>query len=218
MTAVDGTGEGRPGGGPERGFRVLFVCTGNVCRSAFAELLTAHFLAERLGNGVTRFALGSAGTQAMVGQPMHADTRKELRPWKLDGAYADRFVARQLEGWLVDEADVVLTATAEHRTSVLTTAPQALPKTFTLREFARLASSVDPGELPLDPVERAHALVDRARGKRGSLRPKAPADDAVQDPIGRSQKVHHLAAAQISEAVQTIASIIAPDLGDLPAR
>lgn len=191
------------------GFRLLFVCTGNVCRSPFAELLMAHFLAERLGGGVTKFSLGSAGTQAMVGRPMHADTRKELKPWKLDGSYAERFLARQLEPWLIDWADVVLTATPEHRVAVLTMSPTALPKAFALREFARLAGSIDPGELPLDPVERARALVVRARKQRGTFRAKDPLDDAVIDPIGRPQRVHRQAATQITEAVESIASIIA---------
>ncbi|WP_169577190.1 protein-tyrosine-phosphatase [Sporichthya polymorpha] len=201
--------DGEAAGVLDPGFRILFVCTGNICRSAFAELLTAHFLAERLGDGVTRFALGSAGTQAIVGRQIHPDTRRELEPWKLDGPYADRFVSRQLEAWLVDWADVVLTATPEHRVAVLTLAPQALPKAFALREFARLAASIDPGDLPLDPVERAHALVDRARRKRGTIRPKSADDDAIVDPIGRPQKIHHQAATQIAEAVQTIAEIVA---------
>lgn len=195
--------------GGEGRFQLLFVCTGNLCRSPFAELLTAHFLAERLGHDVTRFALASAGTQAIVGAKIHENTRRELKPWKLDGAYADRFVSRQLEEWLIDWADLVLTATPEHRIAVLTTSPTALPKAFTIREFARLAGSIDPAELPLDPVGRAHALVGRARNKRGTIRAKTPADDAVVDPIGRPQKVHHQAAAQITEAVQTIAEIIA---------
>ncbi|MBA3744310.1 hypothetical protein [Sporichthya sp.] len=192
-----------------RGFRLLFVCTGNVCRSAFAELITAHLLAERVGSEVRRFQLGSAGTQAMVGEPIQPDARRELAPWKLDGAYADRFSARQLTAAMIEQADVVLTATPEHRAAALTLCPQALAKTFTLREFARLAAAVEPQELPATPVERAHALVARARSLRGKVRAASPADDAIVDPMGRSAKVHRQAATLITDATRTIVETIA---------
>lgn len=87
--------------------------------------------------------------------------------------------------------------------------PSALPKSFALREFARLAGSVNPAELPVEPVPRALALVERARARRGAVRAAKPEDDAVIDPIGRNSKVHRQAATHIAEAVQQITSIIA---------
>lgn len=192
-----------------RGFSLLFVCTGNICRSPFAELLTAHFLVERLGPGVTSFRLGSAGVGAVVGSAMHPDTRAELAPWGLEGEYSGRFVARQLQPEMIQDADLILGATPDHRVAVLRLVPSALPKTFALREFARLAGSVDPAELPLEPVERAHALVERARVRRGAVRAAKPEDDSIIDPIGRNPKVHRQAAMHIAEAVQQITSIIA---------
>src|SRR4051812_32932148 len=56
-------------------FRLLFVCTGNICRSPFAEILTRHLLVGRLGGRVAgRFEISSAGVQAVVGSPMHPDS------------------------------------------------------------------------------------------------------------------------------------------------
>lgn len=194
--------------GFEGTFRVLFVCTGNVCRSPFAQLLTAHLLSERLGVEAHRFELASAGVRAMAGYPMNPESRREL-PWGLDGADAGRFAARQLAPEMIDEAHLVLTATPEQRVAVLELAPTALDRTFTLREFARLAAAVDGRDLPVEAVDRAHALVGRARALRGAVRPEDPADDAVVDPIGRRAKVHREAAEQITDATRAIVELIA---------
>ncbi|MBA3741956.1 MAG: hypothetical protein H0X00_03315 [Sporichthya sp.] len=191
-------------------FAFLFVCTGNICRSPFAELLTAHLLSGRLGSEVRGFHFASAGVGAVVGSPMHPDTRNELAAWGLADTYAGGFLARQLEAPMVDEADVVLTATVEHRTAVLGLCPPALPRTFTLLEFARLITDLDPGPLPLDPIQRAHALVRHAPTQRGTTRSAKPADDSISDPMGRRRKAHHTAAQQVTQAVTAIAEAIAP--------
>jgi protein-tyrosine phosphatase len=68
-----------------RAFR-LYVCTGNICRSPFAEILTRHVLVDRLGGtAAAAFHIASAGVRAVAGAPMHPATREELRPWGLEG-------------------------------------------------------------------------------------------------------------------------------------
>src|SRR4051794_14997408 len=58
-------------------FRLLYVCTGNVCRSPFAEIVTTDLLRRRLGEDLaSRISVTSAGVQAVVGSGMHPDTRK----------------------------------------------------------------------------------------------------------------------------------------------
>ena len=149
-------------------FRLLFVCTGNICRSPFAEILTRHLLRGRLGGRAAQaFEISSAGVQAVVGSAMHPDSRAELEPWNLHGSHADGFVARQLRSAMIERSDLVLGATPRHRSAVVARCPAALPITFSLREFARLAAAVDPGQLPAHPVARAHALVELARLQRG---------------------------------------------------
>jgi protein-tyrosine phosphatase len=191
-------------------FGLLFVCTGNVCRSPFAELLTAHLLAQRLGAAVRPFWLASAGIEAVVGSAIHPDTRRQLEPWGLAGTDADRFTARQLEMGMIEQADVILTASVQQRSAVLRLCPPALAKTFTVLEFARLIGTVDPGALPVDPVQRAHALVRLAPAQRGVQRVATPEDDSVADPMGKRRRAHKAAAQQISGAVTAIASAIAP--------
>jgi len=199
--------------GQETEFRLLFVCTGNICRSPFAEILARHLLVGRLGGRkAAAFDVASAGVHAVAGSGMHPDSRAELAPWRLDGAAAESFVARQLCTSLVESSDLVLGVTPRHRSAIAVRAPTGLPITFGLREFARLAVSVDQRDLPLEPVPRAHALVELARGRRGLTPPTSLEADQVPDPMGKPPEAHHEAAMLIREAVQMIVGVISPPL------
>jgi protein-tyrosine phosphatase len=95
----------------ETEFRVLYVCTGNICRSPFAEILTRHLLIGRLGGqAAAAFDVSSAGVQAVVGSGIHPSTREELAPWGLHREAADRFVARQIRPPMIADAHLVLGA------------------------------------------------------------------------------------------------------------
>ena len=197
--------------GVERGFRLLYVCTGNICRSPFAEILTRHLLIGRLGGrAATAFQIASAGVQGVVGSAIHPSTRHELSPWGLDRGAADRFVARQLRPEMIADAHLVLGANTRHRSAAIECEPGALTRSFSIREFARLAAEVDPGALSADPVARAHELVDLVRMRRGLSPPTLPDADRIPDPMGRPQQAHHEAALLIREAVSTIVDVIAP--------
>ncbi len=170
-------------------FRLLFVCTGNICRSPFAEFYFRHLLVGRLGGrAASRFVVGSAGARAVVGSGMHPDSLAELAPWGLDKA-AERFAARQLRSAMVLQSDLVLGATPRHRSAIVERTPAALPSAFSVREFARLVEAVDADELPTDPVERALALIDLGRQQRG-LVPLPDDKDDVPDPMGLPREAH----------------------------
>ena len=191
-------------------FRLLYVCTGNICRSPFAEIITRHVLIGRLGGrAASAFQISSAGIRAVVGSGMHPDSRAELQPWNLHTAPAEQFTARQLRSAMVAEADLVLGATPRHRSAVVERLPAALPFAFSLREFARLAEAIDPDELPDAPVERAQALVELARAQRGLVPPPEDGDE-IPDPIGQPQEAHHTAATLIREAVQRFTEVMLP--------
>jgi protein-tyrosine phosphatase len=173
-------------------FRILTVCIGNVCRSPLAERLLRMRFA---GAGVTSsYDVTSAGVRGMVGHPMEPTAAAELTRL---GGDPEGFVARRLTGQLVDDADLVLTATTDIRRRVVEEAPAAMRWTFTLRELALLVQGSSAGTVP-------ELVADCAR-RRGSL---AAADLDVPDPIGRSADVHALAADLTAEAVETIAKAL----------
>ena len=194
-------------------FRLLFVCTGNVCRSPFAQVLARHLLVARLGGpAAERFEVSSAGVQAVVGAPMHLMTRAQLSPWGLEGGSAGQFVARQLNSSMIGTTHLVLGVSPGHRSAVVGCEPAALATTFSLREFARLVSSVEQGSLPVEPVARAHALVEEARLLRGLVPPAESDSDRIPDPMGQAPVAHELVATLISDALQSIMNVLSPPL------
>ena len=165
--------------GPAR-FRVLHVCTGNICRSPVAEHLMRAGLAQRLGAEAESFVVESAGTWGHIGSPMEDHAHTTLASYGVDGA---DFRARELAAEHVAGADLVLGATREHRAAAVVLHPRAARVTFTLREFARLVSAVDPDGLPAgELVDRARALVKAAAARRGLVPPVHPSDDDLEDP------------------------------------
>ncbi|MCW2714361.1 MAG: protein tyrosine phosphatase [Frankiales bacterium] len=161
-------------------FRVLHVCTGNICRSPMAEQLMRAGLAARLGPEAGRFVVQSAGTWGHTGSPMEPFALRTLSAYGVDGS---GFRARELVAEHVAGADLVLGATREHRAASVVLHPRAARRTFTLREFHRLAAAVDGDALPQgDVVERARALVAAAAAKRGLVPPQDPSHDDLADP------------------------------------
>jgi protein-tyrosine-phosphatase len=88
--------------------RLLFVCTGNICRSPMAEAIARRLLAER---GRTDVAVSSAGTAAWDGAPASEGAYLIALEHHLDLS-AHR--ARQLTTDLVAAADLVLGMSAHH--------------------------------------------------------------------------------------------------------
>ena len=193
-------------------FRLLYVCTGNICRSPFAQFHTRFLLGARLGPWAHAFAVHSAGVSAVRGHGMHEDTRAQLAS-RRDHPDVAAFAARQLPDRDVLLADLVLTMTRDHRSTVLGDVPRALPTTFTLREFARLLRAADPAEraaLPRPPVERARAMVALARATRGTVPAVSAEEDAVPDPVSGGPEAHADAARVIDECVRTVLDLLVP--------
>ncbi|MEV6875323.1 hypothetical protein [Amycolatopsis sp. NPDC051128] len=177
-------------------FTILFVCTGNICRSPIAEVLTRHLLHKGLGAGVTRFSVASAGTAAIDGARMDPHSRAALTVRGLDHDAA-AFRARRLDHAMIADADLVLTAERFHRRCVVLLEPSALATTFAFREIVRLLDGANPDALPADPVERARATVDLARQRRGWDGYVSADADAVPDPFALAPGTHDSSADMI---------------------
>src|SRR3954463_243685 len=106
---------------------VLFVCTGNVCRSPMAEGIFRHAVQGR-GN----FRVMSAGLGAMEGQPPSLYGVQAVRELGID---ISNQRSRMLTPQMVDEADIILGMTHSHLDTVMMLYPHAAEKVFLLREF-----------------------------------------------------------------------------------
>lgn len=184
--------------------RVLFVCTGNVCRSPVAERLTVGRARGQLGDLSAEVRVGSAGTDARTGDPVHPASAAALTAL---GGDPHGFGSRQLAPAHVRSADLVLTMTRRQRHATIAAAPTTLRRVFTLREAAGLLADVDPADLADVPLaERAVVLAGRLHASR-RLRPSTAADD-IRDPIGRSASVHTAVAGEIAELLGPLTEVL----------
>src|SRR5580698_9108130 len=106
---------------------ILFVCTGNVCRSPMAEGIFRHVMKGRRDIQVL-----SAGIGAMDGQPPSPYAVQAVRELGID---ISRQRSRPLTPELVPEADFIFGMTHSHVDTIFLLYPQAAEKTFLLREF-----------------------------------------------------------------------------------
>ncbi|MDQ4501644.1 low molecular weight phosphatase family protein [Sinomonas sp. ASV322] len=185
-------------------FRILAVCTGNVCRSPLAERLLQSGLDE-VAPG--EFAVSSAGTRALVGdpaQPLSAEIADRL------GSTLDGFRARQLTEALVTGADLVLILAETHRAAVLSASPAALRRTFTLREFARIVDLL-PGPTSRETASEAWArLVANGNAERHRVRVSDPALNDVSDPYGLGPSAYERMADELVPAVSALITAAVP--------
>ncbi|MDX6364957.1 MAG: low molecular weight protein-tyrosine phosphatase [Nocardioidaceae bacterium] len=189
--------EGSPPRPTHGAFAILAVCTGNICRSPMVEHLLRDALASAPGS--TPFEVGSAGVRGWDGAPMDPPAAAELRRL---GGDPSGFRGRSFSAVLGERADLILTATADHRRLVLQEVPQALHRTFTLLEFAHLVSAVDGvTEAAGDPPE----LVSRASAHRGAARIDAY---DLGDPYGQPAAVHRRTAELARAAVGEISGAL----------
>ncbi|RCG29374.1 protein tyrosine phosphatase [Sphaerisporangium album] len=195
---------------PEGRFRLLFVCTGNICRSAIAERYTRARLGAR-----SPVVVESAGVHAVSGRPM---TRRSARLLEKLGADPTGFTSRRLTSRMLEEADLVLTATTAHRGLVVRGSPWMSGRVFTIVEFGALTGAVlarprSAEEIAQegDPARRAHDLLARARALRGLVRVEEP---DVPDPFGGSMRAYRSAArlivAGLSAPLEMLTAEVAP--------
>jgi protein-tyrosine phosphatase len=190
-------------------FRILYVCSANICRSVMAERLTRLMLLARPNGQGLRFRVSSAGLQAMVGEQAHPYTAAALARM---GANVTGFVSRQLTAALIGESDLVLTATVRHRDKAVGMLPAASRRIFTLREFARIAGHLRDFGYPASETgvaQRARWVVDAVATLRGQVGHTAPAADDIADPARRRGAFRSCArgiAVAVDDSVQALCS------------
>ncbi|MHB2022012.1 MAG: arsenate-mycothiol transferase ArsC [Mycobacteriales bacterium] len=187
-------------------FRVLLVCTGNICRSPIAERLFRFRLAEALPGAEGAFDVRSAGTLDLAGAEMAPYAAATLAGLGVDPA---GHAARALVAEEVAAADLVLGMAREHRGAAIQLFPRASARTFTLFEFARYCGHVEAALLPVGaPGARASAIVAAAARRRGLDRPAHPSDDDLVDPLGARVEVFAATAAAIDSALRPFIDLL----------
>ncbi|MBC8243323.1 MAG: ribose 5-phosphate isomerase B [Verrucomicrobia bacterium] len=107
---------------------ILFICTGNVCRSPMAEGLFRHLVEQHKADLIVK----SAGVGAQDGQPPSENAIRAMQDLEIDIS-AQR--SQMMSAELAAEADMIIGMTHGHTEMVNLMFPHAAEKTFLLREF-----------------------------------------------------------------------------------
>jgi protein-tyrosine phosphatase len=177
---------------PAEPFGVLFVCTGNICRSPTAEALARRELARYPG---VALRISSAGSHALEGNP--AASRSMLAA-ATRGASLERHFARDLTRRRVRAADLVLCMAAEHRPFLLSNDRSAARRTFLLATFARVA--VQWEWLAKSPAELVALAAEHARELDG---------DDIEDPLGHPAEAYAACAERLDILVTPVIAALA---------
>ncbi len=114
---------------------ILFVCTGNVCRSPMAEYIFRHRLGARAG-----VTASSAGVFAFGGAPASFEAVQVLTEWGLDLApHRSRPLTREI----AERATMILVMTEQHRRDVVRSFPGLEGRVFLLASFSTSGRTVD---------------------------------------------------------------------------
>ena len=176
---------------------ILVVCTGNICRSPMAEGFLREALARRLGDDAP--AVRSAGTAGWDGS---AATPEAIRAAEELGVDIAAHSARHLDDRILDDADLVVCMTAEHREAIVRHRPDVAGKTFTLSELVSL----------LEEAPTSGRIDERVAAARNGS-PPSPAGD-IRDPLGEPLDGYREIAAELRD----LSDRLAASLVEAPAR
>jgi protein-tyrosine-phosphatase len=136
---------------------IVFVCTGNICRSPMAE----YMFRDQVKSSHPDWTVCSAGVMAGRGTPASRFGVKVLREISIEMKHHR---SQPMTADLVDRADIIVVMTAAHRDILCEQYPEAEPKIKLLKSFDPAAEGVDV----MDPIGLSKDVYRYIRDEIGS--------------------------------------------------
>ncbi|AZK45861.1 low molecular weight protein arginine phosphatase [Paenibacillus lentus] len=183
--------------------RILFVCTGNTCRSPMAEAIFRKLAREREFHA----EVSSAGVATVEGLPISRHAEDVLK----DLGIKDQITSTPLHAELIEWADLILTLTQGHKRQAVANFPEKADKIFTLKEYVEedevvLAEQAELNQLIAD-LELSRALgqaIEETKERRiRELLQRMPQYD-ISDPFGGTREDYDAAAREIRAALEKL--------------
>ncbi|MFH2035456.1 MAG: low molecular weight protein arginine phosphatase [Candidatus Zixiibacteriota bacterium] len=144
-------------------YTVMFVCTGNTCRSPMAASALRKLLSDRNIKGISVI---SSGTSAVVGNPATDNAREAVKIWNAD---LTDHIAQQVNEDLIDSADLILALTPLHCHEINMLSDNAEDKTYVLKNYPEKGCHgegvADPIGLPLNEYNKTFIEIGEELGR-----------------------------------------------------
>jgi len=170
------------GAGP---LEAVFVCTGNVARSASAEVI-AQSLASQYGLE-HNWVFTSAGTAALAGSPIYKYIGNELEG---RGYNPSQFRAKQLTADMIERATLLLVAEQDHADWILREWPQYHTKVHLMKQVARIR---EKASRRAEPISFIYGYTEAAHDT-----------DSIADPYRRGRTACRVAVDEVEQSLQVI--------------
>ena len=109
--------------------KIMFICTGNICRSAMAHGLMEKKLADKKINDIMVY---SSGIHAAIGDIPTYEARTVMEEYGVD---ISKHMATNVRYSNIKEMDLILCATSSHKIAVLDLYPELDGKVYTMKEY-----------------------------------------------------------------------------------
>ena len=121
--------------------KIMFICTGNICRSAMAHWLMEKKLKD---NDIKEVEVYSCGIFAQDGDGVEYNTIEVMKEYDVD---IKGHRATNIQNSKICDMDLILCATISHKQSVIRMYPEVKDKTFTLKEYVKYDEKGEDVEL-----------------------------------------------------------------------